>query len=99
MPQTDSCLGDSPGWSPTFEIRKKVKDKKKKTVYEISSSLYSLVLYDTSKLSCCDFFSIRLSKCSRKQPASHILHHLLCTKLEREREGGRGCFIIRKWSH
>lgn len=30
MPQTDSCLGDSPGWSPTFEIRKKVKDKKKK---------------------------------------------------------------------
>ena len=28
MPQTDSCLGGSPGWSPTFEKREKVKERR-----------------------------------------------------------------------
>lgn len=27
MPQTDSCLGGFPGWSPTFEKREKEKEK------------------------------------------------------------------------
>lgn len=43
MPQTDNCLGGFPGWSLTFEKRKKRKTKR--TVYEVNSSVSSLVLY------------------------------------------------------
>lgn len=78
MPQTDSCLGDSPGWSPTFEKRKKVKDKKEQCMRSAAVFIPWFCMILLSYLAVTSAFGYR--NVLEKNPQATFCSHLLCTE-------------------